>query len=155
MPKIYPVGESNEARLDPARDLAVKSVEKQLFIEWLSLPLSLREPKTKTEMAKQLGVDRRTLYDWEHDVRVIAQIPVTVIREYTGSDFAETVAAVKAVATDPTNPRCVSAAKLLFDMMEKVTATRAEVPLSEKSLDELRAMVADLYDEVDERNQSA
>ncbi len=38
--------------------------EQKKFIEWRLLPKSLREPQTFEEMAKQLGVARKTLYNW-------------------------------------------------------------------------------------------
>ena len=40
------------------------------YVDWLVLPESMREPKTKTAMADQLGVNIKTLNTWEHDDRV-------------------------------------------------------------------------------------
>ena len=35
------------------------------YLEWLMQPPGEREPSSKTDMAEQLGVSLRTLYNWE------------------------------------------------------------------------------------------
>ena len=37
------------------------------FAAWCALPKEQREPKDRTELAKRLGVDRSTTYDWERN----------------------------------------------------------------------------------------
>lgn len=44
-----------------------KDREREEYLEWLMTPKGLRDPKTKTELAEKIGVDRRTLYQWETD----------------------------------------------------------------------------------------
>jgi Helix-turn-helix of insertion element transposase len=40
------------------------SPEQEAFIEWLALPKQDRIPRTELALAKELGVDRTTLYRW-------------------------------------------------------------------------------------------
>lgn len=38
---------------------------RQQYLDWLLTPPADRSPATKTEMAELLGVERKTLYNWE------------------------------------------------------------------------------------------
>jgi len=49
----------------PKIEKIIKKQEFQEFIEWISLPASIREPKTQKELASKLGIDNATLSDWK------------------------------------------------------------------------------------------
>jgi cell division FtsZ-interacting protein ZapD len=40
--------------------------DQENYLEWLTLPVQLRTPKTKTEYAEQIKTSRQTLYNWEN-----------------------------------------------------------------------------------------
>ena len=42
-----------------------KKLEFQEFVEWMGLPMNLREPRNQKELAKKIGVDDATLSDWK------------------------------------------------------------------------------------------
>lgn len=44
------------------------------YVDWLIVPESMRQPKSKQAWADEHGVHVRTLNDWEHDDRVKWQI---------------------------------------------------------------------------------
>ena len=42
------------------------TADQENYMEWLILPVQLRNPKTKTEYAEHLGISRTTLWNWEN-----------------------------------------------------------------------------------------
>ena len=54
-------------------------------------------------------------------------------------------------AKNSENPRSVQAAKVLFEWMDKSLDLIEELPLEDLSLDDLKALVDELADELDER----
>lgn len=50
---------------EPTIEKVLKQAELFRFIDWLAQPDALREPKTQTELAKELNVEDATLSDWK------------------------------------------------------------------------------------------
>jgi len=42
------------------------TADQENYMEWLVLPVQLRNPKTKTEYAEHLKISRTTLWNWEN-----------------------------------------------------------------------------------------
>jgi len=42
------------------------TADQENYMEWLILPVQLRNPKTKTEYAEHLEISRTTLWNWEN-----------------------------------------------------------------------------------------
>lgn len=49
-----------------ASDDIILTPKQEQYLEWLCTLASEREPKTKSDMARVLEVNRRTLTEWEH-----------------------------------------------------------------------------------------
>jgi hypothetical protein len=124
------------------------------FIEWLAIPPGRRDPATFQLMADALGVTVRTLHNWKNDPRIKSKVKGRINTVLTVDSLAEIVDTLKEQAFDAANPRSVQASKLLIDMMQRGEDDAVEVPLSDKSLDELKDLVAGLYDELDEREDA-
>jgi len=120
------------------------SVEKERWAEWLATPGERRD-ETKDEMATLLGVTRRTLNNWAKEPTVVAKVQQITGRFVKVQLLPEIIQSLSDQATDPSNPRSVSASKLLIDFMEK-RAESAPVDLGELTLEELTAMTEELYD---------
>lgn len=118
--------------------------EKEQWAEWLATP-SERRDETKKEMAVVLGVTERTLNNWAKEPAIVSKVQQITGRFVKVNLLPEIIQALEDQATDPSNPRSVSAAKLLLDFMEK-RAEQVTVDLGELSLEELSAMTEELYD---------
>ncbi len=121
------------------------------FIDWLSVPPSRRNPKTRVAMAQRLEVTEQTLRNWAKDPRIMSAVRAKISHEVTVNDLSDIVDTLKEQAFDPANPRSVQAAKLLFELIDRQVDEVSSVPLAEMPLDDLRKMAAELHDEFDER----
>jgi len=50
------------------------SPQQEAYIEWLALPQQDRVPKTELALARELGVDRTTLYRWRKDPDLLEEV---------------------------------------------------------------------------------
>ena len=131
------------------------TVERDQYVEWLSLPPNRREPASQAKMAEALGVTEQTLRNWKRDPRITAKVKGKIQSVIALNDLSQIVDTLKEQAFDPDNPRSVQASKVLIELMREGEATSVDVPLSDKTNDELKELVADLYDEFDERADTA
>lgn len=103
------------------------------LIEWLLLPESERQPRTKQAFAEQWGVTTQTLRDDQTHPTVYSQLA----RRQRGAAKVEKVGpildALYRQASDPENPRAVQAAKVFLDYVSKAEEAEAAVDLSELS----------------------
>lgn len=118
------------------------------YIEWLTTIPDHRVPKTERELARELDMYQKTLYNWRQDKD---------FREVWGEEADEVIGtpdkrqAVLDVlflaATNPRNPRHVQAAKLYFEATGAISPPKVEVSLSGKALsmltdDEIEGLIA-------------
>ena len=122
----------------------IYSVEKEAWAEWLATPEDRRDD-SKKDMAVALGVTERTLNNWAKEPTVVSKVQQITGRFVKVAVLPEIIQSLQDQATDPSNPRSVSASKLLLDFMDK-RAEQASVDLGELSLEELTAMTEELYD---------
>ena len=151
MPKFY--GSKSQGGVGLASDgadLAVKSMEKQRFIEWYSTPDALKVPRLQKELAVELGVTPQTISAWKRDPRVMSAVRGITQGEIVES-LGEIVDSMKTIATDPTHKSSVAAARLLLDMLDKGEQMVDTVPLGDLSDKELKELVAGVYDAIDDR----
>ncbi len=136
-------------------DLTKYPEEKARFVDWLCLPEKEREPASMAKMADALGVSGQTLRNWKRDPIVISQVKNRLQSVISIQYLPGIVESLRVQAMDPDHPRSVQASKLLIEMMEKAESSQVEIPLAEKSNEELKVMAAALYDEFDDRSQTA
>jgi len=151
MPRVHTL----KTRHDLDSHMTEKPEELEWYIEWLSTPKSKQDPKTQTAVAKHLGVSITTLRNWRLDPRISTRVSQKVLSVLTVNDFADVVGTMKIIATDPTHRSCIAAGKELLALMEKTQAHEAPIPLEEMTKKEVLALVAQVYDVVDDLEDSA
>ena len=112
-----------------------QDAKKMAYIEWLTTPPHARVPSNEKELAKQLDVYHKTLYNWRHDreFREVWQDNTDAV--IGGEDRRQAVMdALYQAASDDHNPRHVQAAKLYLDAIDKMSPTKNNVKVSHKAL---------------------
>jgi len=56
----------SDGKTKPTIENLLKPNEFAQFVSWMSLPEELREPKSQSDLAKELNVDKATLSDWKN-----------------------------------------------------------------------------------------
>ncbi len=130
------------------------ATEKETYAEWLACPQELRDPQTKTALAEALGVTKRTLTNWAKEPAIVAKVAQTTGRFVKVEFIPEIVHTLKQQATDPSNPRSVSAAKLLLDFAER-RADAAPVELGEMTDQQLVELAEEMYDRFKPEDKTA
>lgn len=99
--------------------------EKMRFIEWLTTPPAARQPPTEAEFARMIDVHVKTLYNWKHD-REFRETWQSETDQVIGDlDKRQRVLdTLYEAASDPRNPRHVSAAKLYLEAIREMTPER-------------------------------
>ena len=99
--------------------------EKMRFIEWLTTPPAARDPATEAEFARMIDVHVKTLYNWKHD-REFREVWQGETDQVIGDlDKRQRVLdALYEAASDPRNPRHVSAAKLYLESIREMSPER-------------------------------
>lgn len=155
MPSLHTADSRNDySKIKGGGGRQPMSVERDIFVEWLATPKSLRKPKTQNALAKELDVHITTLSTWKRDPRVIAKVRMKIHGHLTIETLPDIVESLKTTALDPDNTRSVSASKLLIDLMNRADESVVDVALADMSLGELHDQMVALYDEVDERMPS-
>ncbi len=153
MPKVHDAESRHDlSKMTNAGHGRVLTVERDLFVEWLSMPPSERKPSTQKDLAGELGVTAQTLLNWKRDPRIVAKVRTKIHSVLALNDLSGIVESMKTIALNPEHRSSVSAAKLLIDLMARADDTLIEVPLADMSLSDLRGMVAELYDVIDEKD---
>ncbi|MEW6016476.1 MAG: phBC6A51 family helix-turn-helix protein [Pseudomonadota bacterium] len=92
-----------------------KENARQAFAAWLATPKGYRVPATYTEMAAQLGVTERTLYNWAIDDDVQEAVSKAMVQQ-AADGLTAAMDALAKIAADPSNKNAVNAQRLLFEM---------------------------------------
>jgi hypothetical protein len=99
-----------------------QDAQKLRYIEWLTTPPNARQPETEAEIAAELDVHAKTLYNWRHD-REFKEVWHDMVDEVAApEDVRQRIMENLArIASDPDNPRCVVAAKTYFDNLRRMS----------------------------------
>lgn len=138
--------------------LAKKPDALEFYIEWAALPENKRpkELSSQAKLAKHLDVTEQTLRNWKRDPRVADKIRAIGISGVHVERYASLLEKTYQQAMDTTNPRSIQATKLLLEEMNRhIVSDVVSKDLSNKSNAELKDMAARLYDEFDERTETA
>lgn len=90
---------------------------KEQYLDWLKVPPGLREPRTKKDIAEQLGVTHRTLLNWEQSDEFKAEL-LKFRKGLAANMYADLIGAAYEIAMEGPVQQRVSAIKLLLDHME-------------------------------------
>jgi hypothetical protein len=111
----------------------------EMYAEWLAAPADVREPSTKKEVGKRLGISYETLKDYERDPRFQVMYRDRINAEFKVQQLGDVIHSLGIQAVDPQHPRSVQAARLLLDWMDKHSAPDQEESLRNADLEEIRA----------------
>lgn len=101
--------------------------KKMLFIEWLTTPPPDRDPSTEEEFAATIDVHPKTLYNWKRDPEFKGVWHAETDKVVGGEDRRQAIMdALFEAASDPNNPRMVSAAKEWRQWVEQMSPPAAE-----------------------------
>jgi len=148
-----------KTKLDVGADvtyLAIKPEALEYFIEWAALSTKMR-PKgieSQAKLAVHLGVTEQTIRNWKRDERVIDRIQQISVSAIRIERYSSLLDSAFEQAMDTKNPRSIAATKILLEEMNRHGHRQESTALSDKSNAELKALVAELYDEFDERSTS-
>ena len=129
--------------------IPISDFRKQTFLQWLCTPTKERDPRTFSDLAEQLGVDRRTLQNWRDDKEFLEAWEKMYLKTIGDpSKKAEIMATLLRTATDPDDPKHVQAAKAYFEIEGSIKPARMEVsvsnrPTTELTDDQLDALIAE------------
>lgn len=121
---------------------------KMRYIEWLTTVPDFRTPRTERELARELDVYPKTLFNWRQD-RDFCEVWHGEADEVIGSpDRRQAVLeTLYRAATDERNPRHVTAGKLYLEAIGAIAPPKLDVVVSGKALgmlddDELEKLIA-------------
>jgi hypothetical protein len=138
--------------------------KKMRYIEWLTTVPAYRNPKTEAELATELDVYQRTLYNWrqDRDFKTVWQDEADEVIGDAGRRQAVLETLYRA-ATNDRNPRHVAAGKLYLEAIGAIAPPKLDVTVAGKALgmltdDELESLiargVAELQGEADAKTTS-
>lgn len=141
------MGHDRSARFD------LHGTEKQRYLAWLMTPPREREPKGVAELAAELGVDRRTLLNWRTQDKEFMEEWERLYLTTVGNPGRkqEIMDTLFRTATDPDDPKHVSAAKTYFEIEGSLKPAKTEISvqmgdaskLTMEQLDQLLAAKAE------------
>jgi hypothetical protein len=121
---------------------------KMRYVEWLTTPPTARDPKTERELARELDVYPKTLFNWRTDreFREVWQGESDEVIGHPDNRQAVLDTLLRA-ATDERNPRHVQAGKLYLDAIGAMAPPKLDITISGKALgmlddDELERLIA-------------
>jgi hypothetical protein len=96
---------------------AVAPEVKEAYLDWLKVPPSLREPRTKKAFAEQWGITDRTLLNWEQTKEFKEKL--LEFKKGLGSRmYADLIGAAYEIAMEGPMPQRMPAIKLLLDHID-------------------------------------
>ena len=118
------------------------------YIEWLTTVPQYRVPKTERELARELDVFPKTLFNWRQDREFCDVWRGESDEVIGGPDRRQAVLeTLYRAATDERNPRHVAAGKLYLEAIGAMAPPRLDVNVSGKALgmltdDEIEKLIA-------------
>jgi hypothetical protein len=108
---------------------------KMRYIEWLTTVPNYRVPRTERELAHELDVFPKTLYNWRQDREFIDIWRGESDEVIGGPDRRQAVLeTLYRAATDERNPRHVTAGKLYLEAIGAMAPPKLDVTISGKAL---------------------
>jgi len=103
----------------------------QRYLEWLCSVPKEREPRTKVEFAETIGVTHKTLNNWTNNADFLREWERLYLKTI-GDPGAklEIMQTLRKTATDPDDPKHVSAAKTYFEIEGSMKPQRMEVSVN-------------------------
>jgi hypothetical protein len=141
--------------------IPISDWRKQAYLEWLCTPPKEREPKTKSEFAKTIDMDRRTLSNWQNEPEFLKEWEKTYLQTIGSPERkSEIMDTLFKTATDPDDPKHVAAAKEYFSIEGSLKPQKMDVKVSrdpdELTDEALDAMIAAYaQSKKDERERSS
>ena len=125
-----------------------KKARMERFVEWTLTPANLREPASKAKLAVELGVHPNTLRNYQHDPafqKAVTHRARSLVRTDRLPDVLDSLFVQ---ASDPTNPRSVSAAKALLEFAQDTADVVEELDVKNMSQDDLVKVALELLHKV-------
>jgi hypothetical protein len=121
---------------------------KQALLTWLCTTPKEREPKTMSQLAVVIGVERKTLYVWKEDKEFLDEWERLYLKTIGNPDRkSQIMDTLYATATDPDDPKHVQAAKQYFEIEGSVKPAKLQVELTgtakELSDEDLALLIAE------------
>lgn len=114
----------------------------RIYAEWLATPQAARKPRTKAELATLLDVSRTTMWNYEQEPWLQSEILRRQRSEISVSSLQDVINTLVSQATDPENPRSVSASKLIFDFLGQGDEQQAAQNVSTMTTQAMREALA-------------
>ena len=143
---VYGPGESFKTGSQQKRDNMV------LFVEWLLAPAGEREPALRRDFAEVLGVTTQTLRNYERDAFTINTLQARRREVFKVAEVDEVIRGLVYRAKDVTGTfpsPANAAAKILLDWAEKQNVELNADAVRDMSDDELKAMIIQMYDQLE------
>ena len=122
--------------------------KKMRYIEWLTTPPQHRDPSTEKQLAAELDVYPKTLYNWKHE-REFREVWSDQADQIVGGEDKRQriMETLYMAAIDYRSPRHVQAAKLYLEAIGAMQPQRLSVEVSPKALgmlddEELEILIA-------------
>jgi len=119
----------------------------QRYLHWLCSAPNEREPSTKSELAEELGINRRTLANWQDNVEFLKTWEKLYLKTIGDPGVKlRIMKTLEGTATDRDDPKHVQAAKTYMEIEGSMKPQRMEVSVTKDTAklndDELDAMIA-------------
>lgn len=112
----------------------VQDARKMRYIEWLTTPPHARDPRTEGQLAAELDVYPKTLFNWKQD-REFCDVWHRETNDVVGGDDRRQAImdTLYEAANDARNPRHVAAAKLYLEAIGAMSPGRMDVTVHSDS----------------------
>ena len=116
----------------------VSDFRKQRFLHWLCTPPKDREPRLLEELAEELGLTRRTLTNWKDDKDFLEAWEKLYLKTIGNPEVKMRIMkTLEKTATDPDDPKHVTAAKTYFEIEGSVKPAKMDVQVTQRPAKEL------------------
>lgn len=131
----------------------IKVAERRAFVEWISSPPELRDPKTLKAWCAQNNINPTTAQRWRRDTRVYEEAADRLGRHIDLEVIPGVIGNMADLAANRKSGTAVAAAKVLIDYLKwHVARTQDDVTdVSKLSDDQLRELMLEALDEYDVR----
>lgn len=131
----------------------IKHLQRRAFVEWVSTPIADRDPSSMRQWAIQNDIAYETVKRWRRDTRVYEEAADRLGRHIDIDMIPGAVKALGDVASDPSNPRHVQAARVLIDYLKWHVERSSDdaTDISKLTDVELRDLMVEALDELDVR----
>lgn len=112
------------------------------YLEWLLTPPSERDPKTKPELAEQLDVSLRTLYNWENS-EFFQEKLVEVKTRWGARFYGDILGRLMEVVADGTDRDATAAARVLLGHLVVESSEAKKEQFSSEAAEKIKKYLED------------